>query len=172
MARLTINLAISLSAEDAPPRGSLRGTASFPSGGQRSLLNCGDTFPDSILNALIPPTALDQSRAATKKKVSPLTARGGSLTSGSPWLAMGSRPLGRSSGWWRSSGPSPLTCCKAPIYHSLRWGEAELVIERSFGQRNPKPISYTPADCYSLTILTMSIPAILAPSKVIPFNSA
>ena len=76
------------------------------------------------------------------------------------------------SGWWRSSGPSPLTCCKAPIYHSLRWGEAELVIERSFGQRNPKPISYTPADCYSLTILTMSIPAILAPSKVIPFNSA
>jgi len=34
--RLTNNLALSSSSEDAPPRGSLRGAASFPSGGQRS----------------------------------------------------------------------------------------------------------------------------------------
>jgi len=36
VARLTNNLAKSKSAEDAAPRGSLRRTASFPSGGQRS----------------------------------------------------------------------------------------------------------------------------------------
>jgi hypothetical protein len=35
-----------------------------------------------------------------------------------------------------------LTSADAPIYHSPRWNDARLVVERSCGQRNRKPNSH------------------------------
>ena len=50
---------------------------------------------------------------------------------------MASLPGQARSGWWRTSSGA------SPIYHSLRWGEARLTIERSCGRRNRKRISFS-----------------------------